>query len=74
LVGADQRHPGEDDDQDDEERRQKAPRAAEPELLQPDPSAADLVEEDVGDQVAAEGEEDADAQQPAFGPLEAKVA
>jgi hypothetical protein len=67
-VGAEHRHPGEYDDQHQEQRRQQAPGAGEPELPEPDAATLDLAEQDIGDQIAAEGEEDADAEQSSRGP------
>ena len=52
---------------------QQAPRAGEPELAELDPARVDLREQHVGDQVAAEGEEDADPQQAAGDPVGAEV-
>ena len=63
--------PGDDDHQHHEQRRQQAAGAGEPEgpeLDPPDPR--ELREQDVGDQVAREGEEDADAEQPPGRPAE----
>src|SRR6185312_9654851 len=60
--------------QHQEERRQQAPGATEPEAPEVDhPAAAPLAEQDVGDQVAGEGEEDADPEQAAGRPAEAEV-
>ena len=74
LGGAEDRHPGDDDDEHREQRRQQAPGAGEPEAAEPDVAAArQLREQDVGDQVAAEGEEDADPEQAAGRPAEAEV-
>jgi hypothetical protein len=73
LVGADQGHPGHHHGQHQEEAGEEAAGAGQPERLQPDPAPIHLVEQDVGDQVAAEGEEHTHAQQPAFGPTEFEV-
>ena len=74
LGGAEDRHPGDDDRQHHEEGRQQAAGAGEPEGGQLDPTAGvQLRQEDVADQVAAEGEEDADAEHAAGGPVETKV-
>ncbi len=73
LVRPEDRRPGDDDDQHQKQRRQQAPRPRQPERLQPDAAALDLAEQDVGDQVAAEREEDADAEQAAGSPPEAEV-
>lgn len=74
LGGAEDRHPGDHDQEHQEERRQQAAGAAEPEAAQVDRALLhELAEQDVGDQVAGEGEEDADAEQPAGSPAEAEV-
>jgi hypothetical protein len=73
LVRADQRHPGHHHGEHQEEAGEQAAGAGSPERLQPDPAFVHLVEQDVGDQVAAEGEEHTHAEQPAFGPAEFEV-
>ncbi len=73
LMRADHGHPSHHHDQHQEEGGQQAPGAGQPEGLQFDPALVDLVEQDVGDQVAAEGEEDADAEQAPFRPVEFEV-
>jgi hypothetical protein len=74
LGGAEDRHPGDHDQQHQEQRRQQAAGAGEPEAAEVDrPAAHELAEQDVGDQVAGEGEEDADPEQAAGRPAEAEV-
>ena len=74
LGGAEDRHPGDDDRQHHEQRRQQAPGAGQPELAELDPAAGrELGEQQVGDQVAGEGEEDPDPQQSSRRPAETEV-
>ena len=73
LVRPDQGHPGRHHDQHQEQRRQQAAGAGQPERHQLDPSTVHLVQQDVGDQVAAEGEEHTHTQQPTFRPGEVEV-
>ena len=74
LVRADHGHPGHDHDQQHDQRREQAPRPGEPEPREVDPPPSlHLREQQVGDQVAAEGEEDADPQQAAGDPVGAEV-
>lgn len=73
LGGAEDRHPGDDDDEHQEEGGEQAPRPAQPEVDQPHVAAGHVGEQDVCDQVAAEGEEDPHAEQPARSPPEFQV-
>ena len=74
LVGTDHRHPGEHHSEHQKEGGQQAsgatqPKAAEPDRAPPRP----LGEQEIGDQVTAEGEKDADPKQPAGCPAEAEM-
>ena len=66
--------PGGDNGQHDEQRGQEPARAALPEAEEPQPAGRGLLgQQQVGDEVAAQGEEDADAEQAALSPAEADV-
>ncbi len=73
LGPAGDRDPGHDHHEHREEGGQEAPRPPQPEAGQPPAPARPLREQDVRDQVAAQGEEDPDAQEPARSPPEAQV-
>jgi hypothetical protein len=69
-----QRHPGQDRHQHREQRGQKAARSPQPEIAEADPPAAiPLVDQQVGDEIAAEGEEDADPQHASRSPGQLEV-
>jgi hypothetical protein len=74
LGGAEDGDPGGDDRQHQEQGRQQPPGAGQPEGAELDLAArVQLRQQDVGDQVAAEGEKDADPEHAAGSPVEAEV-
>jgi hypothetical protein len=69
-----QRHPGGDDGQQHEQGGQEPARTPEPEVAQIQAAfRTPLPEQQVGDQIPAQGEEDPDTEQPSPGPPELKV-